>query len=113
MAGLMASLSAVGSRSRVAGGLPQPGRGLGRRGRAHGHFACACLSCTQLSTAFCAASASRGKNPLCQRTPMRPHVHPIYSQANGSLCSHSSCSYSLCLTYVCSQETGSPCTTFE
>ena len=86
MAGLMASLSAVGSRSRVAGGLPQPGRGLGRRGRAHGHFACACLSCTQLSTAFCAASASRERQkPAVPSTPMRPHVHTMYSQVNGSL----------------------------
>ena len=113
MASLMASLSAVGSRSRVAGGLPQPGRGLGRRARAHGHFACACLSCTQLSTAFCAASASRGKNPLCQVPPCVPMFILCIPKSMGAWCSHSSCSYSLCLTYVCSQETGSPCTTFE
>ena len=47
-ASLTASRSAVGSRTRVAGGLVQPGRGLGCRARAHGQSACACLACTTL-----------------------------------------------------------------
>ena len=90
MAGLMASLSAVGSRSRVAGGLPQSGRGLGRRVgaltddmHAHAH------ACTQLSTAFCAASASRGKNPLCQVPPCVPMFILCIPKSMGAWCSHS------------------------
>jgi hypothetical protein len=98
MASLMASLSAVGSRSRVAGGLPQPGRGLGRRGRAHGQFACACLSCTQLSTAFCAACTSRGKNPLCQVHPCVPMCILYILKLMGALRSHNRQSYTLWLS---------------
>ena len=85
MAGLMASLSAVGSRSRVAGGLPQPGRGLGRRGRAHGRCACACACLYSAEYSVLRRVRQQRQKPAVPSTPMRPHVHTMYSQVNGSL----------------------------
>ena len=87
MASLMASLSAVGSRSRVAGGLPQPGRGLVRARAAWARSRTFCMRMLVLYSAEYSVLRrvrQQRQKPAVPSTPTRPHVHPIYSQANGS-----------------------------
>ena len=65
-ASCLASLGAVGSRTRVACGLPRLGRRQGRRARAHGQCPCACLACTMLYYKKCDARVSRAKKGVCK-----------------------------------------------
>ena len=86
MASLMASLSAVGSRSRVAGGLPQPGRGLRRHGRAHGRCACACACLYSAEYSVLRRVRQQRQKPAVPSTPMRPHVHTMYVYPSATTC---------------------------
>ena len=72
-----ARLGAVGSRARVACGLPHPGRRLGRRARAHGRCACAHAPCTTLVLPCCAPRHQQSPGPSVPRVSMCLHVHAM------------------------------------